>query len=204
VSIARINVPFGKASLAHPRLFAALARKSSLHLSSLRRSRSLPEGWRVSAFVVFDKPSPPPSPTPAPRPAKIFYMHGAGIPSVESLAQPLQSGRAYLQSILPHKAKTKTKGAGTSTARFDAPPVKAVPFTRTLTGTQKKPSLMSRLYRGEETKPQAKPATAEKWFSKVSKMSKATAGRMRILLKGAPNARELSWKDFLKVDIRLP
>ncbi|KAJ6587207.1 hypothetical protein DFH09DRAFT_1142887 [Mycena vulgaris] len=196
------NAPTG----AHSKLLKALLDERNPARSSfpLRRSHSLPEAWRVSAFIVFDKPSPP-SPTPAPKPkANNVYLHSTAMSSAESLAAPPQSGHSYLRSIKPLKNKVKTKTRpDTANVRSVVPPVKAVPLTRTYTGTMKKTSFMSRLRNrdgaDDEDKPKAAPKPAGKWFNKLSTMSKTTAERMRVLVKGAPNARELSWKDFLKI-----
>ncbi|KAJ7495968.1 hypothetical protein B0H11DRAFT_2001334 [Mycena galericulata] len=167
----------------------------------LVRTRSLPEGWTISQFTVFDKPSLPPSPTPAPKHKPKMYQHV--IESAESVAAPLQSGRAYLQSInIGKKQKHKTRPVA---ATIKPEPV--VPLTRTTTGTSFHPktSLLSIFRRrdntrGEEPKAEQKPAG--KWLGKLSNLPKATADHMRVLFKGgagAGNARELSWTEFIGV-----
>ncbi|KAJ6594229.1 hypothetical protein B0H19DRAFT_54564 [Mycena capillaripes] len=184
-------------------------RDSPLYSPLLTRSRSLPEDWRMSAFTVFAPRSPPPSPTPAPKPkqnkAKTtkMYMHVQMISSVESLAAPLQSGHAYVRDNMNMKNKIKTR----PDARPESPIMQGVPLTRTYTGKSllKKPSFFSRFggHRRsdpiEEPQASSKPAGA-KWVGNISKLTKTTAERMRVLVKGGgPNTRELSWKDFLKI-----
>ncbi|KAJ7079060.1 hypothetical protein B0H15DRAFT_858966 [Mycena belliarum] len=193
------TVSYAMALLAHSNfLVVPDSQITSRSSYPLRRTLSLPMEWSISKFTVFDEA--PPSPPPAPKPkTKKLYLQTAAISSVESLAAPLQSGRAYLRSILPKKIKTKTRP---DTACVG--PMADIPLTRTSTGnTMKKPTLMSRLCnRGtdnDEPKATLKPKPAGKWFGKLSKMSRATADRMRVLVKCAPNARELTWKDFLKI-----
>ncbi|KAJ7680644.1 hypothetical protein DFH06DRAFT_425511 [Mycena polygramma] len=192
---------------------APSARSPPLYIPPLSRSRSLPEGWRMSAFTVFGHHSPPPSPTPSkPKPkakGTKMYMHaGPVISSVESLAAPLQSGRGYLRtSMTAMKNKVKTR-PDAGAVKPESPVVQGVPLTRTFTGKSlNKPSLFSRLgggnKRGERTQepePQARPKAAGKWVGKMAKLTKATGEKMRVLMRaGTANARELSWKDFCKM-----
>ncbi|KAJ6476046.1 hypothetical protein C8R47DRAFT_1142086 [Mycena vitilis] len=194
---------------------ARSARSPPLHISPLSRSRSLPDGWRMSAFTVFGHHSSPPSPTPSnPLNPKLkakgtkMYIHaGPVISSVESLAAPLQSGRGYLQAnmaALKNKVKTRPDAA----VRPESPVMQGVPLTRTFTGKSlNKPSLFSRLgggkKRGErmqDPEPQVRPKAAGKWVGKMAKLTKATGEKMRVLMRGGTaNARELSWKDFCKI-----
>ncbi|KAJ7268685.1 hypothetical protein B0H12DRAFT_60899 [Mycena haematopus] len=156
----------------------------------------------MSAFTVFAH-SPPPSPIPAPKqkPKAKLYLHGGPmITSVESLAAPLQSGRAYLRANMMTKNKVKTRPADTATAtvRPESPLMPpGAPLQRTITGgTLKKKSILGR-FRHIQDEPQ------KKWFSRLSKLTKQTAEGMRVLVKGSPTARELPWKDFTKIMVEL-
>ncbi|KAJ7091098.1 hypothetical protein C8R44DRAFT_817033 [Mycena epipterygia] len=192
---------------AHSKLLMALdVQKPSRPSPPLRRIRSLPECWRISAFIVFDKPAPPPSPSPAPKPkpkAKAkMYQQGAAITSVESLAPPLQSGRSYLRSLNPLKTKTKTRPATPTFEPETVAPYKGVPLKRTQTGSSMKTTVLRKFRHRENTREEELPAApkpVEKLLNQVSKLTKTTAQRMRVLVKATPNARELSWKDFLKI-----
>ncbi|KAJ6499003.1 hypothetical protein C8R45DRAFT_980663 [Mycena sanguinolenta] len=173
---------------------------------SLTRSRSLPECWRMSAFNVL-APSPPPSPTPAPKqkPKTKLYLHGQMITLAESLAAPLQSGHAYLRDNMTIKNKVKTRPADTATATAtvrQAPVIsQGVPLQRTVTGgTLKKTSILGS-FRHNQDERGGEPQ--KKWFARLSKLTKQTAEGMRVLVKGSPNARELPWKDFIKVMVEL-
>jgi hypothetical protein len=98
------------------------------------------------------------------------------------------------------KVKTRPKNADVG---LETPTVmQGVPLTRTYTGKSllKKPSLLSRLTKRDRAavEPQP-PKLPNKWVKRLAKMPKQTAERMRVLVKGAPNVREMPWKDFLKV-----
>ncbi|KAJ7772659.1 hypothetical protein DFH07DRAFT_168891 [Mycena maculata] len=155
----------------------------------LVRTRSLPECWRLSQFIVFGN-SPPPSPTPAPKPKAKMYQHGGAIiESVESLAAPLQSGRAYVQAMQRAKTKTKTRPEPVAVAPAPQP---AVPLTRTMTGSSLNQSERHWRDRHREHVQVGNPkANNLRWTGKL----KATAGKLRVLFRG----HELSWKDFLNI-----
>ncbi|KAF8139499.1 hypothetical protein K438DRAFT_2030552 [Mycena galopus ATCC 62051] len=116
------------------------------------------------------------------------------ITSVEELAAPLQSGRAYLRanmvSMIKNKVKTRPDTA------VETPPPQGVPLQRTITGgTLKKTSGLGRFRRHNQERGEE----PQKWFSRLAKLGKQTAEGMRVLVKGTPNARELPWKNFTKI-----
>ncbi|KAJ6625866.1 hypothetical protein B0H10DRAFT_2186065 [Mycena sp. CBHHK59/15] len=159
----------------------------------LTRRRSLPENWRLSIFVRFDKDSlankspakespakafpakepPAPSPLPAsPAPSTSFYINHAAQPSVESLATSVQSGHSYLRTVLAPKIKVKTRPDNASTFSLPvAPEKKKLSFFSKFSSNRTK-------HGGEENadvqeKPEQK-KTSE-WFKKFSKLPKKTA-----------------------------
>ncbi|KAJ7187946.1 hypothetical protein C8R46DRAFT_1053137 [Mycena filopes] len=170
----------------------------------LTRSRSLSEGWAISAFTVCGPSSPSPSPTPNPKlkaKGKLYMHTGTIIESCESVATPLQSGHAYVRANMTQKTKTKTRPDAGAVR-----PETGVPLKRTSTGgTLRKQSLMTKMRNSfrrdaivEEEEPQSSKPGA-KWLAKISKMSKSAAQGMRVLAKGAPTTRGLAWKDFVKI-----
>ncbi|KAJ7647056.1 hypothetical protein FB45DRAFT_892201 [Roridomyces roridus] len=148
---------------------------------------SLASHWKISQYISF--PVPPPKPKAKPS----FYHHV--IESAESIAAPPQSGHGYLQSNgINVKTKVKTR-PDTSTVR---PP--GVALTRTSTGSSlMKPNLVSRVLRPRKANQEEERKSGTKWWSKLSKMSKATTDQMRVLFKGNGDARELSWTGFLTI-----